>query len=230
MMKKIFASLLSLCCLCGCSGAQLSVNELKYVNMAETMDAYIAKSVLKNEERAELESVKGNRVISVWDYQIDDSIKTIAFNIQTLNDQGEWEAVNIATVSTETAKEMKKGRMAILLDDLDKEQEIVFLNGENAEGEVNAAWRTSIDSTYFTEASFEDGVHGYTVNDVLSMEQAADQSIPLILLFGSKNCESLASPNVSIFEDLDALAQKDYDYCYILTIEFSSLPMDDYQV
>ena len=225
-MKKRNIIISSLClCLFGCAEAQINVNEPSSVNMAEEQDVYIAQASLSDTEKDLLDLINSNQKITIWDYHVDDSVKTIAVNIFSLNDQGEWEELN---VSAGSAEEDKQGRMAILLDDLDKEQEIVFLHTEinEAAGEKHS-WKTSIKGAYFADSAFEGGLHGYDVSDALTTEKVADQDIPLIMLYGSKE-NVLTSPNFSDFENPEELAQMNYDYCYVITIEFSTLPIEEY--
>ena len=227
-MKKRNIIISCLCfCLFGCAKAQINVNEPSSVNMAEKQDVYIAQAALNDEEKDLLELVSSDRKISIWDYQTDESIQTMWITAFYLNDQGGWERLTGfgGTIDEKTIQ----GRMAILLDDLDQEQEIVYSYKYEDEvtGEIissKASWK----GAYFAQFPFEGGAQGYAVNDTLLTEQISDQEIPLVMLYGSKD-GVLATPDFNDFENPEELIEMNYDYCYVITVEFSTMSLDEYE-
>ena len=227
-MKKRNIIISCLCfCLFGCAKAQINVNEPSSVNMAEEQDVYIAQAALNDEEKDLLELVSSDRKISIWDYQTDESIQTMWITAFYLNNQGEWERLTGfgGTIDEKTIQ----GRMAILLDDLDQEQEIVYSHKEvnEAAGETQSS-KVSLEGLFFAEFPFEGGAQGYAVNDTTLTEQIGDQEIPLVMLYGSKD-GILASPDFNDFENPEELTQMNYDYCYVITVEFSTMSLDEYE-
>ena len=227
-MKKRNVIISCLCfCLFGCAEAEINVNESSSVNTAEAQDVYIAQADLSDSEKNLLELVSGDRRISIWDYQVDDSIKTIWIRGFSLNDQGEWES--LGGLGGEKEEENTQGRMAVLLDDLDQEQEIVYSYKYEDEvtGEIHSS-KTSWKGAYFAQFPIEEGAQGYAVNDTTLTEQISDQEIPLVMLYGSKD-GVLATPDFNDFENPEELIEMNYDYCYVITVEFSTMSLDEYE-
>ena len=48
------------------------------------------------------------------------------------------------------------------------------------------------------------------------------------MLYGSKD-GVLATPDFNDFENPEELTQMNYDYCYVITVEFSTMSLDEYE-
>ena len=192
MMKRIWALLL---------GVVLSVSLTACAeNNLDQM--YIEEAQLTEEEKNIAELLGLNQEYRLYDFSLDDTVKSMQINTYELID-GEWHIV-------------AEGRLALGFDNLADGLRIAIQSEHN-----NGS------TSYFKESENDITGMGYATS-VLSDKQEIvyDQEIPLVIqIITSKN--EVHSYVVDYFFQPEEYEKYDYEYVYAITVLFSQKPVSE---
>ena len=202
MMKRIWALLL---------GVVLSVSLTACAeNNLDQM--YIEEAQLTEEEKNIAELLGLNQEYRLYDFSLDDTVKSMQINTYELID-GEW---HIVAGGGGQAFEDAEGRLALGFDNLADGLRIAIQSEHN-----NGS------TSYFKESENDITGMGYATS-VLSDKQEIvyDQEIPLVIqIITSKN--EVHSYVVDYFFQPEEYEKYDYEYVYAITVLCSQKPVSE---
>ena len=173
---------------------------------------YIEEAQLTEEEKNIAELLGLNQEYRLYDFSLDDTVKSMQINTYELID-GEW---HIVAGGGGQAFEDAEGRLALGFDNLADGLRIAIQSEHN-----NGS------TSYFKESENDITGMGYATS-VLSDKQEIvyDQEIPLVIqIITSKN--EVHSYVVDYFFQPEEYEKYDYEYVYAITVLFSQKPVSE---
>lgn len=199
-MKKtllILITLLFVVTLCGCDNEKQKENITMYIDVAK----------LTKEEKDIIDLTGGNNTGHIFDFSLDENVKSMYINTYRLVD-GEWKSIN--NRSSRAFSDIK-GRLAIDFEDGFEDLKIAIQSEHS-----NGSFSNSSDVE-------NDKYKGMGVSTSLlanKTEIIYEKEIPLaIQIITSKN--EVRSYIVEYFEKPEEYAKFDYEYVYAMTVMFS---------
>ena len=177
----------------------------------QTPNMYIEMAQLTEEEENILQLSEPEEKCYLYDFYLDDTVKTIQINIYELIDE-KWEN----TLDGETIEfEDLQGRAALILDNIGFQ---AYLQNEDE----------FILSAYYLEQTEE--LDYYMASVLTSLQERKEivyeQEIPLAIQIKTTQ-DKIHSYNVDFFFKPKLYAQHDYEHVYAITILFSPRSYDD---
>lgn len=206
-MKKVLfllTILLLVVTLCGCDNEK---------NKEDTTNMYIDVAMLTEEEKAIIDLTGGNNTQHIFDFSLDENVKSMYINTYQLVD-GEWKSIN--NRSSRAFSDIK-GRLAIDFKNGFEDLKI-SIQSEHSNG--------SFSNTSDVE---NDKYKGMGVSTSLLANKTKivyEKEIPLaIQIITSKN--EVSSYIVEYFEKPEEYEKLDYEYVYAMTVMFSQKELQD---
>ena len=177
----------------------------------QTPNMYIEMAQLTEEEENILQLSEPEEKCYLYDFYLDDTVRTIQINIYELIDE-KWEN----TLGGETIEfEDSQGRAALILDNIGFQ---AYLQNEDE----------FILSAYYLEQTEE--LDYYMASVLTSLQERKEivyeQEIPLAIQIKTTQ-DKIHSYNVDFFFKPKLYAQHDYEHVYAITILFSPRSYDD---
>ena len=196
MVKRIWALLL--CVVMSISLSACAENNLDRM--------YIEEAQLTEEEKNIAELLGLNQEYCLYDFSIDDTVKSMQINIYELID-GEW---HIIAGGGGQAFEDSEGRLALGFDNVADGLRIAVQSEHN-----------SGSTSYFKESKNDITGMGYATSTLSDKQKIVyDQEIPLVIqIITSKN--EVHSYVVDYFFQPEEYEKYDYEYVYAITVLFS---------
>lgn len=173
---------------------------------------YIEEAQLTEEEKNIAELLGLSREYRLYDFQLDDTVKSMQINTYELVD-GEW---HIIVGGGGQAFEDSKGRLALGFDNLADGLRIAVQSEHNSDS-----------TTYFNENKNDLTDMSYTTSALSENKEIIyDQEIPLVIqIITSKN--EVHSYQVDYFFQPEEYEKYDYEHVYAVTALFSQKPVSE---
>jgi len=173
---------------------------------------YIEEAQLTEEEKNIAELLGLNQEYRLYDFSIDDTVKSMQINIYELID-GEW---HIIAGGGGQAFEDSEGRIALGFDNVADGLRIAVQSEHN-----------SGSTSYFKESKNDITGMGYATSTLSDKQKIVyDQEIPLVIqIITSKN--EVHSYVVDYFFQPEEYEKYDYEYVYAITVLFSQKPVSE---
>lgn len=172
----------------------------------------IEKSKLSKDEKNIFELTKVNTSVEIWDYDVDETIKSISFNCYELDENNKWQAIS---GGGSLLAEAKQGRISLAFDKI-LDGIKISIQGKNG----------TISSSHESENSVDLKSMSYTTSFLSSQSNIEiDKEIPIaIQIFDSDN--EIFSGDVNKFYEPNEFEKYNYDHVYAVTITFSQVGLE----